>query len=51
MQEATMIPAVVWASFWIVLSVLALIFALRTYAQNLGLISKPVKMNGVGSGK
>ena len=51
MQEATMIPAVVWASFWIILSVLALIFALRTYAQNLGLISKPVKMNGVGSSK
>jgi len=51
MQEATMIPAVVWASFWIILSVLALIFALRTYAQNLGLISKPVKMKGVGSRK
>jgi hypothetical protein len=51
MQEATMIPAVVWASFWIVLSVLALIFALRAYAQNLGLISKPVKMKGAGSGE
>src|SRR5215475_5177424 len=51
MQEATMIPAIVWASFWIILSILALFFALRTYAQNLGLISTPIKMNGVGSGK
>jgi hypothetical protein len=51
MQEATTIPAVFWASFWILLSILALVFALRIYAQNLGLISKPVKMRGVGTGK
>ena len=43
MQEATMIPAIFWASFWIVLSILALVFALRMYAQNLGLIPRPSK--------
>jgi Peptidase M50B-like len=46
MQQTTMIPAVFWASFWILLSILALGFALRTYAQNLALLSKPVKMKG-----
>jgi hypothetical protein len=51
MQEATMIPAIVWASFWIILSILALAFGLKMYAQNLGLISKPAKMNSAGSGK
>jgi hypothetical protein len=51
MQEATMIPAIVWASFWIILSILALAFGLKMYAQNLGLISKPAKINGVGSRK
>ncbi|HEY8459306.1 MAG TPA: M50 family metallopeptidase [Blastocatellia bacterium] len=47
MQQTTMIPAVFWVSFWILLSILALGFALRTYAQNLGLLSKPVRMKGV----
>jgi hypothetical protein len=41
MQEMTMIPATFWAVFWIALSVLALVFALRIYAQRLGLIPKP----------
>ena len=51
MQESTMIPAIFWASFWIGVSILALGFALKVYAQNLGLISKPakVKVRGVGS--
>src|SRR5215471_2557440 len=43
MQEVTMIPAIVWASAWIILSILALALALRMYAQNLGLIPKPSK--------
>jgi hypothetical protein len=43
MQEVTMIPAIVWASAWIILSLLALVIALRIYAQNLGLIPKPAK--------
>lgn len=43
MQEATMIPAVVWASLWIILSILALAFALKIYAQNLGLIPKTAR--------
>ena len=43
MQEATMIPAVVWASAWTILSILALAFALKMYAQNLGLIPRPSK--------
>jgi hypothetical protein len=43
MQEATTIPAIFWASFWIILSLLALVIALRMYAQNLGLIAKPSK--------
>jgi Peptidase M50B-like len=43
MQEATMIPAIVWASAWIILSLLALVIALRIYAQNLGLIPKSAK--------
>ncbi|HEV2663485.1 MAG TPA: M50 family metallopeptidase [Blastocatellia bacterium] len=43
MQEATMIPAIIWASAWIILSILALALALRMYAQNLGLIPKPSK--------
>ncbi|HKQ78855.1 MAG TPA: M50 family metallopeptidase [Blastocatellia bacterium] len=43
MQEATMIPATVWASAWIIISFLALVIALRIYAQNLGLIPKPAK--------
>lgn len=51
MQETTMIPAVFWASFWIALSILALGFALKVYAQNLGLISKPAKAKGVGVGR
>jgi hypothetical protein len=51
MQETTMIPAVFWAVFWIALSILALGFALKVYAQNLGLISKPVKAKGVGIGR
>jgi hypothetical protein len=49
MQQSTMLPAIFWASFWILLSILALGFALRVYAQNLGLLSKPVKMRGVKS--
>jgi hypothetical protein len=49
MQETTMIPAIFWASFWIGVSILALGFALKVYAQNLGLISKPVKAKGVGA--
>src|SRR5215831_2381291 len=40
MQQATMIPAIFWASLWIILSILALAFALWVYAQNLGLVSK-----------
>jgi hypothetical protein len=51
MQETTMIPAIFWASFWIGVSILALGFALKVYAQNLGLISKPVKAKGVGVGR
>jgi len=51
MQQATMIPAIFWASFWIVISILALGFALKMYAQNLGLLSKPAKMRGVGSNR
>ncbi|MGE0130741.1 MAG: M50 family metallopeptidase [Blastocatellales bacterium] len=43
MQEATMIPAIIWAVFWIVLSIIALVTALRVYAQHLGLIPKPGK--------
>jgi Peptidase M50B-like len=43
MQEATMVPAVVWASAWTILSILALALALKMYAQNLGLIPKPSK--------
>jgi peptidase M50B-like protein len=43
MQEATMIPAVVWASAWTILSILALALALKMYAQNLGLIPRPSK--------
>jgi len=43
MQEATMIPAIVWAVFWIALSILALVTALRVYAQRLGLIPRPSK--------
>jgi Peptidase M50B-like len=43
MQEATLIPALVWASAWTILSILALVAALRMYAQNLGLIPKPSK--------
>jgi peptidase M50B-like protein len=43
MQEATMIPAVVWASAWTILSILALGFALKMYAQNLGLIPRTSK--------
>jgi hypothetical protein len=51
MQETTMIPAAFWAVFWIALSILALGFALKMYAQNLGLISKPAnsKVKGVGT--
>ena len=43
MQQATMIPAIVWASAWTIISLLALVIALRIYAQNLGLIPKPAK--------
>jgi hypothetical protein len=43
MQEATMVPAIVWASAWTILSVLALALALKMYAQNLGLIPRPSK--------
>ncbi|MGH9769481.1 MAG: M50 family metallopeptidase [Blastocatellia bacterium] len=43
MQEATMIPAIIWASFWTVLSIIALAIALRIYAQHLGLIPRPIK--------
>jgi hypothetical protein len=43
MQEATMIPAIIWASAWTVISILALVIGLRIYAQNLGLIPKPAK--------
>ncbi|MCG3159422.1 MAG: hypothetical protein JMDDDDMK_00411 [Acidobacteria bacterium] len=47
MQEATMIPATIWALFWIVLSAMALIMALKIYAQHLGLISTPGKVSRV----
>ncbi len=43
MQQMTMIPAVFWALLWIALSVVALVFALKIYAQHLGLIPKPAK--------
>src|SRR5215468_11598794 len=43
MQNSTMIPAIVWATAWIIISILALVIALRIYAQNLGLIPKPAK--------
>jgi len=43
MQNMTMIPAIVWASAWTIISLLALVIALRIYAQNLGLIPKPAK--------
>jgi len=43
MQNLTMIPAIVWASAWTIISLLALVIALRIYAQNLGLIPKPAK--------
>jgi hypothetical protein len=38
MQQMTLIPAVFWALFWIVISAVTLVFALKTYAQHLGLI-------------
>ncbi len=40
MQQMTMIPAVFWALLWIALSAIALVFALKIYAQHLGLIPK-----------
>jgi hypothetical protein len=43
MQEATMIPAIIWASAWTILSILALALALKIYVQNLGLIPRPSK--------
>src|SRR5262245_20855424 len=43
MQNMTMIPAIVWASAWTIVSLLALVIALRIYAQNLGLIQKPAE--------
>jgi hypothetical protein len=43
MQEATAVPALIWALFWTILSIIALVAALRIYAQNLGLIPKPAK--------
>jgi hypothetical protein len=43
MEQYTMVPAVVWATTWTVLSILALAAALKIYAQNLGLIPKPSK--------
>ncbi len=43
MQEATLIPAIVWALFWIILSILALAAALRIYAQHLGLLPRNSK--------
>jgi hypothetical protein len=43
MQNETMIPAIVWASAWTIISLLALVIALRVYAQNLGLIPKTAK--------
>jgi Peptidase M50B-like len=49
MEKATMIPAIIWASFWIIISILALVLALRVYAQNLGLIPKLSKTKGVRS--
>jgi hypothetical protein len=43
MQEITMVPATFWALFWIALSILALVTAVRVYVQRLGLIPKPSK--------
>lgn len=43
MQQITLIPATIWALFWVVLSVMTLVFALKVYAQHLGLIPKPGK--------
>lgn len=33
MQEVTLIPAVIWAMIWIILSLMALVIALRYYAE------------------
>ena len=33
MQQATMIPAIVWAVFWLIISIIALIFALRNHLR------------------
>jgi hypothetical protein len=43
MQQMTMIPAVFWALLWIAISAVALVIALKIYAQHLGLIPKPGK--------
>ncbi len=40
MHQMTAIPATFWALSWIVLSAIALVFALKAYAQHLGLIPK-----------
>jgi hypothetical protein len=34
MQELTMVPAIVWATLWLALSIIALIFALRSHARS-----------------
>ncbi len=41
MQQMTMIPAIIWALLWTVVSLVALAFALKTYAQHMGFIPKP----------
>jgi hypothetical protein len=41
MQQMTMVPATFWALFWIGLSAVTLVMALKIYAQHLGLIPKP----------
>jgi hypothetical protein len=33
MEQLTMIPATIWALFWSLLSILALVFALRSYGK------------------
>lgn len=43
MEQMTFIPAVFWAVFWIGLSIVTLIFGLKIYAQNLGLLPKTSK--------
>jgi hypothetical protein len=43
MQEVTTVPAIFWALFWIALSLMALVTAVRAYVHRTGLIPKPSK--------